>query len=130
MTSVKWLIAVDMANALMGNVFVPEDIQEMLANKVNTTMLLVVIVVVYIPLFPITHREGKYDGPTSPNRPVVKLFIKTILYELFRKDLVIILDTTYFFVSDLYFYPFYSLICCYFSSGDDKTSFFVSLFYG
>jgi hypothetical protein len=33
MTSVKWLIAVDMANALMGNVFVPEDIQEMLANK-------------------------------------------------------------------------------------------------
>ena len=78
MTSVKWLIAVDMANALMGNVFVPEDIQEMLANKVNTTtMLLVVIVVVYIPLFPITHREGKYDGPTSSDRPMVKLFIKT-----------------------------------------------------
>ena len=37
MTSVKWLIAVDMANALMGNVFVPEDIQEMLASKVNIT---------------------------------------------------------------------------------------------
>ena len=35
MTSVKWLIAMDMANVLMGNVFVPEDIQEMLANKVS-----------------------------------------------------------------------------------------------
>ena len=101
MTSVKWLIAVDMANALMGNVFVPEDIQEMLANKVNTTTML--LVVVYIsPFFPITHTEGKYDGPTSSDRPIVKLFIKTILYELFRKDLVIILDTitTYFFVTD------------------------------
>ena len=99
MTSVKWLIAVDMANALMGNVFVPEDIQEMLANKVNTTtMLLVVYSSLYLPLFPITHTEGKYDGPTSSDRPIVKLFIKTILYELFRKDLVITLDTvTYIF---------------------------------
>ena len=41
MTSVKWLIAVDMANALMGNVFVPEDIQEQDANKVNTMLLVV-----------------------------------------------------------------------------------------
>ena len=52
----------------------------------------------YLPLFPITHTERKYDGPTSSDRPIVKLFIKTILYELFRKDLVIILDTiTYIF---------------------------------
>ena len=41
MTNAKWLIALDMANVLMGNVFVPEDIQEMLANKVNTMLLVV-----------------------------------------------------------------------------------------
>ena len=35
MTSVKWLIAVDMANALMGNVFVPEDTQDQPASKVS-----------------------------------------------------------------------------------------------
>ena len=34
-TNVRSLIAVDTANVLMGNVFVPEDIQEMLANKVS-----------------------------------------------------------------------------------------------
>jgi len=33
MTNVKWLIAVDMANVLMGNVFVPEDTQDPTASK-------------------------------------------------------------------------------------------------
>ena len=51
MTSVKWLIAVDMANALMGNVFVPEDIQEQDANKVNTMLLVVSPLAITYTLF-------------------------------------------------------------------------------
>ena len=35
MTNVKWLIALDMANVLMGNVFVPEDTQDQHASKVS-----------------------------------------------------------------------------------------------
>ena len=35
MTNAKWLIVVDMANVLMGNVFVPEDTQDLHANKVS-----------------------------------------------------------------------------------------------
>ena len=36
MTNVKWLIALDMANVLMGNVFVPEDTLDQHASKVST----------------------------------------------------------------------------------------------
>ena len=35
MTNVKWLIALDMANVLMGNVFVPEDTLDQHASKVS-----------------------------------------------------------------------------------------------
>ena len=35
MTNAKWLIALDMANVLMGNVFVPEDTQDHPASKVR-----------------------------------------------------------------------------------------------
>ena len=35
MTNAKWLIAVDTANVLMGNVFVPEDTQDQPASKVS-----------------------------------------------------------------------------------------------
>ena len=37
MTNVKWLIALDMANVLMGNVFVPEDTLDQHASKVSTS---------------------------------------------------------------------------------------------
>ena len=39
MTNAKWLIVVDMANVLMGNVFVPEDTQDQPANKVRNRVL-------------------------------------------------------------------------------------------
>jgi hypothetical protein len=39
MTNAKWLIAVDMANVLMENVFVPEDTLDKRANKVSTKPL-------------------------------------------------------------------------------------------
>ena len=35
MTNAKWLIVVDMANVLMGNVFVPEDTPDTHASKVR-----------------------------------------------------------------------------------------------
>jgi hypothetical protein len=35
MTNAKWLIALDMANVLMGNVFVPEDTQDHPASKLT-----------------------------------------------------------------------------------------------
>ena len=38
MTNVRSLIAVDTANVLMGNVFVPEDTQEQHATKVRKTI--------------------------------------------------------------------------------------------
>ena len=40
MTNVKWLIALDMANVLMGNVFVPEDTLDQHASKVSHTVFL------------------------------------------------------------------------------------------
>lgn len=36
MTNAKWLIAVDTANVLMGNVFVPEDTQDPHASNVSS----------------------------------------------------------------------------------------------
>ena len=42
MTNVKWLIALDMANVLMGNVFVPEDTLDQHASKVSNIALWVV----------------------------------------------------------------------------------------
>ena len=40
MTNAKWLIALDMANVLMGNVFVPEDTQDQPANKVRKDIVI------------------------------------------------------------------------------------------
>ena len=42
MTNVKWLIALDMANVLMGNVFVPEDTLDQHASKVSNMAVRVV----------------------------------------------------------------------------------------
>jgi len=39
MTNVKWLIALDMANVLMGNVFVPEDTLDQHASKLTAQTL-------------------------------------------------------------------------------------------
>jgi hypothetical protein len=40
MTNVKWLIALDMANVLMGNVFVPEDTLDQHASKLTARTLI------------------------------------------------------------------------------------------
>lgn len=40
MTNVKWLIALDMDNVLMGNVFVPEDTLDQHASKLTAQTLI------------------------------------------------------------------------------------------
>jgi general stress protein CsbA len=47
MTNAKWLIALDMANVLMGNVFVPEDTQDQPASKL-TALTLVALDTVFV----------------------------------------------------------------------------------
>ena len=72
----------------------------------------------YLPLFPITHTERKYDGPTSSDRPIVKLFIKTtyIIWAIQKRSCHYIRYCNYifFFLSDSIFITLFPNLLLFF----------------